>query len=367
MPSARDRSYSYIVNNALDVIADCEDFEGVLNDCQRKMLVKLAECIPLNNFEPYMKTSPSLLAVSEYLSSSCTLTKLQILAYEKDYPKRGFKALVRVLHTNYVLTHLNLQNNDIGDEIAVALSEALEINNTLTHLDLSTDPDFWEQIGPRGGSALATAITRNSTLKCLLLGFNCIMDSGALAFADALETNSTLTQLNLFGNGIGDSGTEAICKALESNHVMTHLNLGDSIIGDSGIEALTGALQSPATQLSYLHLAGCQITSPGVEALAGALRTSRSMTYLNLASSLSSCSATALADALQSNRTLTHLDLGSNRISDTEILQLAQTLLEKNNTLAYLALRHNAIGAKGKAKLELVNQKGCVIDLELQN
>ena len=71
--------------------------------------------------------------------------------------------------------------------------------------------------------------------------------------------------------------------------------------------------------------------------------------------------------ALQSNRTLTHLSLRGNRVSDTEAILLAETLREQNNTLAYLLLDANAIGAEGKAKLELVNKKGCVIDLGPQN
>ena len=362
------RSSRYIaVDNALDVIADCEDFEEVLNDCQRKMLVKLAECIPLDNFVVYVKSSRSLLAFSEYLSGSSTLTKLQLFDSFLDYSNRGLNALAQALHTNCVLTHLDLGCNDIRDEIAVALSKALESNTTLTYLNLSNDADWCEQISSSGASALARALLKNSTLKCLVLGSNFIRDSGARAFADALQKNSSLTQLDVSENDIGDLGTEAICKALQSNHVMTHLILRSNTIDDSGVEALARALQSPATQLSCLGLAGCNITSLGVETLAGALQTNRSLTHLDLASSFRSCSAKALVRALQSNRSLTHLNLSGNCISDTEAILLAETLRDQNSTLAYLLLHYNAIGAEGKAKLELVNKKGCVIDLGPQN
>ncbi|XP_044166845.1 LOW QUALITY PROTEIN: nucleotide-binding oligomerization domain-containing protein 1-like [Acropora millepora] len=363
------RSSSYIaVDNALDVIADCEDFEEVLNDCQRKMLVKLGECIPLDNFEMYIQSSRSLVAFSEYLSGSCMLTKLQIFDAFKDRSNRGLNALARAPNTNCVLTHLDLAYNDIGDEAVVALGKALESNTSLTFLDLSIDPDWCEKIGPSGASALARAPLKNSTLKCLVLACNSIGDSGALAFANALRTNSSLTQLNLFENDIGHLGTKAICEALQSNHVMTHLILGCNTIDDSGVEALAKALQSPATQLSGLHLVGCEITSLGVETLAGALQTNRSLTHLNLAGSLRSCSArTALVRALQSNRTLTHLKLSRNRVSDTEAILPADALRNQNNTLAYFLLVANAIGAEGKAKLELVNKKACFIDLGPQN
>ncbi|XP_015766765.1 PREDICTED: nucleotide-binding oligomerization domain-containing protein 2-like [Acropora digitifera] len=357
-----------VVNNALDVIADCQDFEEVLNDCQRKMLVKLAECIPLDNFKMYIQSSRSLEAFSEYLNGSRTLTKLQIFDAFKDRSKRGLNALAQALHTNCVLTHLDLADNDIGDEAVVALGKALESNTSLTFLDLSIDPDWCEKIGPSGASALAKALMKNSTLKCLVLASNSIEDSGAREFANALRTNSSLTQLDLFENDIGRLGTKEICEALQSNHVMTDLILSCNTIDDSGVEALAKALQSPATQLSGLHLLECEITSLGVKALAGALQTNRSLTHLNLAGSLRSCSArTALVTALQSNRTLTHLNLNGNRVSDTEAILLAETLRDQNNTLTYLVLHDNAIGAEGKAKLELVNKKACVIDLGPQN
>ena len=404
--SERERLFSEVVKKVLDAIGSCEDYDEVLSDWQRKMLVELAECIPLDKLGLFLEKPRSLLAVSEYLRASRTLIKLRlwtgshddlsklghvlqslhklehfvlhasvgsskgtfqsirqscpILTHfsirvqlsEKDIPvilddvctnqvlthlglhetgisdqgaisfaeglqtnvslthltlrdksisAVGFKALAQALHTNCVLTHLNLAGNFVSDEIADALSEALEINTTLTHLNLPSNPE-WEQIGPSGASALSRALTKNRTLKCLVLGENSIRDSGALAFADALQTNSTLTHLDLSSNDILGSGAKAICKALQSNHVMTHLSLGGNNIGDSGAEALAGALQSPATQLSYLHLEGCQISSLGVEALARALRTNCSLTELNLRETGVSSSATVLAEALQSNQ-----------------------------------------------------------------
>ena len=459
-----------IVHNVLDVIDEWEDFHGVLNDCQRKMAVKLADCIPVDDFELHSPTPRQLLFFLEYLRGSCTMRRLQLFVDDESSSQSlNIKALARALHTNCVLTHLYLYFSLHGDEIAVVLSDFLESNTTLTHLFLS----LGDLIDPSGWSALARALTKNSTLKCLRLEFNSIMDSEALAFADALETNTTLTQLGLCVYSSSDLGIEAICKALQSNHVITHLSLSGSTIGDSGAEVLAGELQSPATQLSYVNLAHCEITSLGAEALAGALKTNRSLTYLsledsdiscsatalaeairlnrtlthlnlsgndisdlgtevickalqsnhvmthlildgntignsgavalaealkspatqlsyldlqrchittfgveilagalqtnrslthlNLASSRISSSATALAEALQLNRTLTHLDLSDNQISDTEAIQLAQTLLDKNNTLAYLDLLSNNIGAEGKAKLELVDEERCVI------
>ena len=470
--SEPETMYDNVVKNVLDAIASCEDYDEVLSDWQRKMLVKLAECIRLDTLFLKLENSSYLLSVSEYLKANCTLIKLHLRTESHDFSKLGhvlqslpklvhfrldapqwfsvgtfqsiaqpcpllthffigaqlseedipviidnvctnqalthlylescgisdlgaisladdlrtnvslkhfsvventpstvgLKAFAQALHSNCVLTHLLLTYNGKGDEVAEAFSKALEINTTLTHLELRNCEETEDAIGPLGASAFARALTRNRTLKFLSLVFSSIRDSGALAFADALHTNSTLTQLDLCGNDIGDLGTEAICKALQFNYVMTHLCLTGSTIGCSGAEALAGALLSSATQLSYLTLGQCKITSLGVKALAGALRTNRSLTHLDLEGTNIARSATALAETLQSNRTLTHLDLRRNDISDREAIQLAQTLLDKNNTLAYLDLSVNRIGAEGKARFELVHdQKRCVIRLGHQS
>ena len=332
--------YINIVHGVLDVIGEWEDFHGVLNDCQRKMAVKLAECIPVDEFYLSSPTPRELLFFLEYLRGSCTLRKLELdVDGESSSQSFNIKALARALHTNCVLTHLYLYFSLHDDEIAVVLSELLESNTTLTHLILSHEG----LIDPSGWSALARALTKNSTLKCLSLESDSIMASEALAFADALQTNTTLTQLDLSGNSISGLEIEAICKALQFNHVMTHLSLRGSTIGDSGAEALAGELQSPATQLSYVNLKRCKITSLGVEALAGALQTNRSLTYLSLEASDISCSATALAEALRLNQTLTHLDLSWTRLGDlgTEVIFKA---LQSNHVMTHLILRDNTIG-----------------------
>ena len=339
--------YRNIVHGVLDVIREWEDFHGVLNDCQRKMAVKLAECIPLDEFDVISPTPCKLLFFLEYLRVSCTLRKLDLVVDdESPFQSFNIKALARALHTNCVLTHLHLSCSLHGDEIAVVLSDFLESNTTLTHLGLSlTSP-----IDLSSWSAFVRALTKNSTLKFLFLESDSIMDSEALAFADALQTNTTLNQLDLSGNSISGLGIQAICKALQSNHVMTHLSLAGITIGDSGAEALAGELQSPATQLSYVNLERCKITSLGAEALAGALQTNRSLTYLSLINSDISCSATALAEAIRLNRTLTHLDLSANDIGDlgTEVICKA---LQSNHVMTHLILYGNTIGNSGAVAL----------------
>ena len=343
--------YEGIVENALDLIGEWEDSPWELNDFQKKMAVKLAECIPMEECELNTPTTRLLVTFSAYLKGGSTLTKLDLRLYDENFLNVDLKALAQTLHNNNcLLTYLNLNFQRDGDEIAVALSEALESNKTLTHLCFFGDAEPGDPIGESGASALAGALKKNSTLKCLLLGSSSIGDLGAIAFADALQTNSALTQLDLGGNGIGALGIEAICKALQFNHVITHLDLCGNTIGDSGAEALAGALQSPATLLSHLDLEGCEITSLGVESLAGALQTNRSLTDLSLAGLSISCSATALAEAIRLNQTLTHLDLSCSGIGDLGTEAICKAM-QSNHVTTHLSLGGNKIGDSGAEAL----------------
>ena len=477
--SERERSFSDIVNKVLHVVAELEDCDEELYDYQRKVLVKLLDCIPVDKLELRLKNPLHLIALSECLRASCKLPKLRLFTKNFDLSKLGhvlqslhklvhfeligprpgqlieygiddddrpiipvgtfhsipqscpllthfvigfvqvsnedvqviadvlcanhaltflalwvteisylvvtafakvlqrkcgtlthlsletrsfgtvgLKALVQALHSNCRLTNLDLSGCEVDDEVVVALSEALESNTTLTHLSLSDVPETVNQIGGSYVSPLARALKKNNTLKSLTLRFK---ENEAAALADALQTNSTLTQLNL--SHIPELGTEVICKALQSNHAVTDLILHESIIGRSGAKALAEALKSPATQLTYLYLG---FSLGNVDFITEALETNRSLTHLNLTTLDIPPSMTVLAKSLQSNRTLTYLNLSFNRIRNTGALVLAQTLLDQNNTLTYLDLSCNEIGATGKAKLELVNQKRCVINLEGQ-
>ena len=60
----------------------------------------------------------------------------------------------------------------------------------------------------------------------LNLGNNSIGDEGAIALSDSLKSNSTLTELNLESNSIGDSGARSLSDSLKSNSTLTTLDLG---------------------------------------------------------------------------------------------------------------------------------------------
>ncbi|KAI8595485.1 hypothetical protein EDD21DRAFT_420616 [Dissophora ornata] len=131
-----------------------------------------------------------------------------------------FRVLVKSLRSNNPLTTLNLQNNSIGNEGALSLSEALKTNTTLTTLNLANN-----SIGQEGALSLSEALKTNTTLTTLNLEYNGIGYEGALALLEVLKTNTTLTTLYLQSKWIGKKGALALSEALKTDNPLTTLDL----------------------------------------------------------------------------------------------------------------------------------------------
>ncbi len=85
----------------------------------------------------------------------------------------------------------------------------------------------------------------NRVVTALGLGGNNIGDEGAIAIAEALKVTAVLTKLDLSGrNFIGDDGAKVIAEALKVNAVLTELDLRfNSFMGDAGGKAVQDAVR----------------------------------------------------------------------------------------------------------------------------
>ena len=141
-------------------------------------------------------------AVADMLSTNNTLTELDISV--NPLSSRGFTCIAKALKLNKTLKHLNL-NKTKCDEGAVAISDMLRSNETLTVLYLQNDSDYLivsmkymlmaNKIGKDGAVALAAALKVNKSLKKLHLSNNDITNEGLGCLKKALEENTTLDKL----------------------------------------------------------------------------------------------------------------------------------------------------------------------------
>ncbi|KAL0238597.1 hypothetical protein GEMRC1_013070 [Eukaryota sp. GEM-RC1] len=221
---------------------------------------------------------------------------------------------------NGSVTELDLQENSIGNEGAIALAEALKVNSTVTQINLVVN-----SIGTEGAIALADALKVNSTVTRIDLGSNSIGTEGAIALAEALKVNSTVTRIDLGENSIGTKGAIALADALKVNSSVTEIGLRENSIGNEGAIALADALKVNCTVIR-ISLWENSIGNEGAIALADALKVNSTVTEINLGfNSIGTEGAIALADALKVNSTVTEINLGFNSI-DSETKQLIKRI-----------------------------------------
>lgn len=128
-------------------------------------------------------------------------------------------------------------------------------SNKVTSLDLS-----YNDIDDNGAKLIADALKINTSLDWLILSNNKIRDKGAIAIADALKIHEFLTKLDVSCNDIRENGAKAIAAALKINKSLVSLNIwdDDAKIGYWGGMALADALKIN-TSITTLILNDCSI------------------------------------------------------------------------------------------------------------
>ena len=192
------------------------------------------------------------------------------------------------------------------EDSAQALTTMLQINKTLSHLDLSRNWNFSDS----GAYCVFQGLQHNTTLVHLNLSHTCLKvtsEDTAQAFTTMLRVNKTLTHINLSGNwNFSDSGAYCVFQGLQHNTALVHLNL---------------------------------------------CRTSLKAT--------SEDTAQALTTMLRVNKTLTHLDLSENQtfLESFQVVNCMCAGLQHNTTLRHLKLKNT--GIKDNAELQICQAMNC--------
>jgi Leucine Rich repeat len=140
--------------------------------------------------------------------SQCTLEKL-VLSRQHRISSLGILELSRnlcILTHHRHLLHLELQRIPVDDAGAIAMAMALP-RTQLETLDLTIN-----QIGNRGGIALARCIAVHPTLQHVGLTHNALGLDGLAAMAEAAAVNTTLRGLEVYGHVAGKEGSRQVWK-----------------------------------------------------------------------------------------------------------------------------------------------------------
>lgn len=285
----------------------------------------------------------TVIPLARALKQNTSLTKLSFT--RTPVRKEGAKALSEALEVNETLTTLKFTGNEIGTEVQ-AFCGWLPVNRTLKTLDLSFN--YLNEVNDI--KSLCKALTNNKALTHLKLVENGIDDAGAQPISDMLKTNCTLTVFDLSGNEIGDAGAQALSDALKVNQALTHLDLRANDIFEKGAIALSNSL-AVNLKLTTFYFGANKFSDKGIQALSEALMINQTITILELdAVQMSHVGAQALSEMLKTNSSITNLSLCNNQVGGAG-MQALNRALTMNQTLNSLNLWANLIDDENMSTL----------------
>lgn len=241
------------------------------------LMIKLVSMPSLTHLDlSYNKIDDSSEVIMTYIKSpDCTLQTLVLNGADVDDAEAG--NLAEAISQNTSISTLCLSHNLLGQTELVAASNPdivtggvaiglmLEVNKTITKLDLS-----WNAIRLGSAEKFASSVKKNVTLCTLMLGHNSLGDSATQILGRALKTNPTLEVLDLSYNTLNPKSISVLANSLVFNEVMSVVNLDGNILGRVGTQAMVSAIQRAGGSGSTrkLHVSfnecDCRKNEPGL-------------------------------------------------------------------------------------------------------
>jgi len=225
-----------------------------------------------------------------------------ILDLNNKITKHEFQQQILPFIQQNDLIHLNLSNNDFGNDEAKMLGDILKNSTSLKSINLQGT-----HIDAQGLKMITEALQSNSSLHTLNID-NIITpreiqilqltlmarETGILNLESMglteielakyvmpllIDHFGNLTSINLMNNPIGNNGLALITHILERKNKITTLNLNNTQIDDDGAMMITNILKNN-NMLVTLHLEKNNIGSKGIEAFKQFLQSNKTLTTL---------------------------------------------------------------------------------------
>lgn len=197
--------------------------------------------------------------------------------------------------------NINLSDNGIDAKGAAQLADALEANS-IVHLDLSQN-----QLGDEGVELICMGLKQNASLRSLNLAAVDTGNLGIQAIASVLDCHPSLTELNLNVNAFDDEAAAIFSAALGRNKILTNLFMSYVEASDAGLCIVAGALKinTALDRITLSKKTPNDLPDALAEILAQALIVNHTLTTLHLdAASVTAAAANRLAAGIAQNTTL---------------------------------------------------------------
>lgn len=262
-------------------------------------------------------------SVSQEAQITCSHLNLRNMALYDD----GAWILASFLYKdNSCIQEIDLSNNNISDEGMQGFASCLKYMKVLKCLRVNGNG-----FGYDGIKYLCSAIKLCPSLLELEAANNRIANDGCEAIAVLLKHNQTILSINISSNYIACDGIEVISQSLKQNKHLEKFIVARNRIGVAGITALCAALKVNSV-IKYVDInENTDIGASGCVQIGYMLEQNTSLEYLNLSDidmlkHHLSIGVHAICSGMRKNRTLRSIAFCKNKISNIEIIDIAEAL-----------------------------------------
>lgn len=245
------------------------------------------------------------------------------------------------------IKHLQLSENSINTEVAIALSEKIKNIKNLEHADFS---DIFvgrcKQDLPPSLNCLIVSI-EDKNIKILNLSDNAFGPSGVSAFDFYLKKSTTLKELYIENCGLGPEGAESVALALGSNKNLSleRLKIGRNRLESKGASAFGTYFSTISSLIEFVAYQN-GIKEEGMTNLLKGLKTNTKLQILKINDNLiTESSVNALIELLLPLEDLRVIDISDSNLSSSAIDVFKQLI--KCEKLEEIYCNYNDIEEKG--------------------
>jgi hypothetical protein len=240
----------------------------------------------------------------------------------------------------------------------------------LDHSEATHVLEVYEESCRSSGTVANTRAKRELLEEKCDLAHAALGRAGVAAIGLAMQINTTVTHLDLRDNDIDELGFKDLMQGLMDNAGLRFLDLsGNPGPGLLGIEALCNILDPHVRKqptIVELRLARCQVTSVQGAALVRALANNHSVKTLDVShNALGAETARALPDFFEENSVCSSLDLSYNLFTHSSAKEIADGVRD-NITVRRLILRNNGLEEAGCVALgEMLGVNAGIEEMDL--
>jgi Ran GTPase-activating protein (RanGAP) involved in mRNA processing and transport len=242
----------------------------------------------------------------------------------------SIKIISQLIYKADRISRLNLARNNLGDLGIEILMKAIKNSMSLISLNISSN-----NITYKGGQIIFEDLSEQQSIIDLNISSiegtnrNHLNYLGVINIEKFFNKNKYIEKLNLSGNSIKDEGFISICKALKDNKNLEILNISNNDIHSQGLTQGLNLITS--CKITSLNLSQNKLQDTGIKILSNSLQFFPNLCKLNL----SYCGFEFngfeyLIKSLSSFKTISNLNISGNNLKSKNFEKI-RSFLESNS------------------------------------